>query len=245
MKRFYKQVRYAPDGKGHFCIFLDERPVRTPGGLTLYAPSEPIAAQTAMEWDAQKDLIRPDTMPLTQILINALERIPRERKSITEALLKYLDTDLVCYRTATPQTLAVRQADIWDPWLDWFEEHYGARLTVTRSLIAVPCPAHTKAAVSVSVEQLDDWLFTILQLSTVLAGSIVLGLAFTAQAIAPQDLFDAVWLEERYKSEIYEEDRHGPDPHTSLQQSEMRREIDAAALFLAHLEQAAPMLRKA
>src|SRR3954454_16116100 len=65
-KRFYTAtgVTEAADG---FAISLDDRPVRTPFGRPLVAPTRDIAEAIAAEWAAQNENIDPLTMPLTRL----------------------------------------------------------------------------------------------------------------------------------------------------------------------------------
>ena len=67
------------------------------------------------EWATQGDTVAPDTMPMTQILTTAIDRM-RDRDAITKAILKYLDTDLLCYRVKEPVEIFKRQKEIWDKW---------------------------------------------------------------------------------------------------------------------------------
>ncbi|MCB9988383.1 MAG: ATP12 chaperone family protein [Rhodospirillales bacterium] len=231
MKRFYKQVEPHESAAGYE-IRLDGRPVKTPGGVCLLAPGKSLATAVAAEWQAQGEEIIPDSMPLTQILTTAQERVAQARPVMQAQVLNYLDTDLLCYPAGEPADLAARESERRAPWLDWFADTYGARLETTTGLAAVRHPEAAHEAVRETVEAMDDFHFTVLQLVTGLSGSLVLALAFINRACNPEDLFAAVHVEEQHKAALYNEDVHGPAPLEEKKQAAFRRDAEAAWQFL-------------
>ena len=234
MKRFYKlvTVEKAPEG---FEIRLDGKPVRTPAGQRLPVPVRGVAEAVMREWAEQKTDIIPDRMPLTQLLVTACDRISRERPAITEAVLGYLDTDLLCYRAAHPAGMGEAQAAAWDPWLEWFAARHGARLASTADINALTQPDAAHEAVRRFVDGLDDLRFAALQAVVPLCGSLVLGLAFIEGAADPDAVFAAAHIEESFKARIYNEALYGPDPQEQERRDRFRRDLDAAWLLVKEL----------
>jgi chaperone required for assembly of F1-ATPase len=171
-------------------------------------------------------------MPLSQILTTKIDRIARERQAIHALLMKYLDTDLLCYRTSQPPEMAQNQKETWDPWLDWFEQEFGLRLLTTEDLRALKQPDAAYQAVETRIKDLDDEQFTILQLVTSSSGSLVLGLAFIAGKATPDDVFEAARVEESFKAELYNEKTHGPDPAEEKKDAAIKADLIAAAKYL-------------
>lgn len=235
MKRVYKLASYTKTQEG-FAIQLDGKTVKTPLGQPLAAPNKAIADEIVREWSAQTDHIIPDSMPVTQMLTTALDRT-RERDAMTKALLKYLDTDLLCYRVKEPQEISKRQKEVWDRWLTWFDEHFESPLDVTYGIDALKQDSDTHKQIWNYLEALDEFYFTVLQIVASLTGSIVLGLAFLEHEAAPEDVFNAAELEEIYHAEIAGEDVHGADPVQERRQATLRRELDTAKRFMDLLEQ--------
>jgi chaperone required for assembly of F1-ATPase len=64
-KRFYSKAEAAPVAEG-FAVMLDGKPVRTPARSALVLPTLALAQAIAAEWDAQGELLDPNTMPLTR-----------------------------------------------------------------------------------------------------------------------------------------------------------------------------------
>lgn len=231
MKKFYKLVSVETVDNG-FAIQLDGKPVKTPSGAVLQAPTQALADGITAEWAAQEDEIVPDTMPLTQILTTEQDQVAMARAEMTDKVLAYLDTDLICYRAAEPAALAQKQQQIWDPWLVWFKEHYEEELESTTGLAALKQPENAHKRVKEAVNMMNDYEFTVLQMVTPLAGSLVLALAFVKGDASPDDLYDAAYVEENYKAEIYNEAEHGAAPLQEKKQAAMKRDLVAARKFL-------------
>lgn len=234
MKRFYKiaSAKKTPQG---YEIFLDDRPLKTPEKRSFLASGESLAQEVMREWAAQGEKIIPDTMPITQIICTKIDRVRAERAAMTEAVLKYLDTDLLCYRTPEPAEMAEKQRESWDPWLSWFYREFKVDLLTTTDLKALRQPEKAHRDVRAFVGALDEDRFTILQLITPLAGSIILALAFICRVLTAEQLFQAIRVEETYQAILYKADQYGPDPMQEKKDIATRRDLAAAEMILRHL----------
>lgn len=235
MKRVYKLASHTKTEDG-WVIQLDGKSVKTPSGQPLAAPNRAIADAIVREWSEQKDEIVPDSMPITQILNTAIDRM-RERDAMTKTLLGYLDTDLLCYRVKEPVEISKRQKEGWDRWLTWFDEHFESPLEVTFGIEALKQDSDTHKQIWNYIEALDEYYFAILQIVTALSGSIVLGLAFLEHEAGPEEVYNAAELEEIYHSELAGENVHGADPVQERRQKAMKRDLDSAKTFLGLLDQ--------
>src|ERR1044071_10498176 len=150
MKRVYKQAT-THSASGGWGVALDGRAMRTPGRNELVVPSEKLAAAIAAEWDAQKEEIRPQTMPLTRLAATAIDRTAVQREQVVAETANYAGTDLVCYRADHPPELAARQQSIWQPLLDWATLRYDAVLSVTCGVIPTRQSATALKAFAASV----------------------------------------------------------------------------------------------
>ncbi len=235
MKRVYTLASHTKTEDG-FVIQLDGKAVKTPSGQPMAAPNRAIADAIVGEWGAQGEAVVPDSMPVTQFLTTAIDRM-RDRDNLTKSLLKYLDTDLLCYRVKEPVEISKRQKVEWDRWLTWFDEHFESPLEVTFGINALKQDEDTHKQIWNYLESLDEYYFTVLQVVTSLTGSIVLGLAFVEHEATPEDVYNAAELEEIYHSEIADEATHGPDPVQDRRQATLRRELASAHAFMGLLGQ--------
>ncbi len=231
MKRFYANAAAVPGVDG-FEIHLDGKPVKAPSGWIITAPNEALAALIAGEWGAQHGVIRPDSMPLMQILTTTMEITSDTRGKIEGTVLGYLNTDLLCYRAQEPEALASRQTEFWDPWLRWFEKESGVQLLTTTNLSALTQPTLAHDYARQKVSGADQWVFHAIQMVTSMSGSLVLALAFAEEAIDPEDVFVAAQIEELYRAEIYNEALYGADPNQEKAHAALRRDLNALRIFL-------------
>ena len=230
MKRFYKLVSSKKTEDG-FAIQLDGKVIKTPLGQEMTAPTKSLADAIVLEWAEQEEKVKPDTMPLTQMLTTAIDKI-RDRGAITESVMRYLDTDLVCYWTKEPEVLAQKQKEVWGRWVKWFDEHFEVPLDTTTKIDALTQDEEAHKRAWNYIETLDDYYFTVLHIVTSLSGSIVLALAFSEGEITPDEIFEASYLEELYRGEIYNEDLHGAAPNEEAEREAFKRDVAAAKTFL-------------
>lgn len=230
MKRFYKLVSSKKTEDG-FAIQLDGKAIKTPLGQEMTAPTKSLADAIVLEWAEQEEKVKPDTMPLTQMLTTAMDKI-RDREAITESVMRYLDTDLVCYWTKEPEVLAQKQKEVWGRWVKWFDEHFEVPLETTTKIDALTQDEEAHKRAWNYIETLDDYYFTVLHIVTSLSGSVILALAFSEGEITPEEIFEASYLEELYRGEIYNEDVHGVAPNEEAEREAFKRDMAAAKQFL-------------
>jgi chaperone required for assembly of F1-ATPase len=226
MKRFYAAVDTAPEAVGHV-VRLDARPVRTPARNALAIPSLALAEAVAEEWRRQGEEIAPDTMPLTRLATTVLDLMPARREDAVEEAAGFAGTDLLCYRAAAPQVLSARQRAAWQPWLDWAERQYDARLIVTDTVDPLPQPEAALQALRRAVERLDDWRLVGLHAATTLTGSLVLALALERQALDTARAFETALLDE-----LFEIERWGEETMQQRRHARLRTDLEAAATYL-------------
>lgn len=232
MKRFYKTVSLT-EGAGGYDVMLDGKPIKTPGRNTLSAVSKSLAEAVMAEWADQKENVRPETMPLTQLLNTQLDRVQPMRAELEDEILKYINTDLLCYRTKDPPALKERQAASWDPYLQWFADHYGHGFQTTYDLAALEQPAALHQAIKQDVRNMSHETFTFLQLVVPLSGSIILAVAARYGFTDARKLYEAMRVEEHYQAGLYNEAFYGPDPLQGKKEEAVQHDIENAFLYLA------------
>ena len=215
IKRFHKQAG-ATACDGGFAVHLDGRGVKTPAGRTLEVPSETLALAIAAEWDAQETEIKPHTMPLTQLASTALDRVGPERAAITDQMVAYAATDLLCYRAESPSDLVVLQTRMWQPLLDWCRMYLDAGLITTTGLIAIDQPAEALATLRAHLDGYDVWRLTVAQSACAASGSLVLALAMTEGRLSGEECFDASNLDEAYQVALWGDDYEAADRRDRL-----------------------------
>ena len=184
-KRFWKQAGVDPV-TGGFAVRLDGRPVKTPAKAPLVVPTRALAEAMAAEWDAQTGTVRPQTMPLTRTANSAIDKLALHQPEVVSLLADYGDADLLCYRAEKPPALADRQAQAWDPILDWAAQALGARLAAARGVIHIPQDPQALAALTAEVAALDRFRLAAFHDLVAIPGSLVLALAVTRGRLDPE-----------------------------------------------------------
>lgn len=199
-KRFWREARVVEEMDG-FGIRLDGRAVKTPAKAAMIVPTHAMAEAIATEWDAQEDLIQPGTMPVTRSANAAIDKVRHQHAEVADMLAGYGDTDLLCYRADSPDSLVRRQAEAWDPLLDWAETRYGARLVPVAGVMHRPQDPGALALFSAEVHAMDNFALTAFHDLVGLSGSLVIALAAMQDARPVEDLWEISRLDERWQEE--------------------------------------------
>lgn len=199
-RRFYEQAT-ATEVEGGHGIALDGRRVMTPGKSPLVVPTRPLAEAIAAEWQAQDEKIDPNTMPFTRTANSAIEKVAPQRAEVAQMLAEYGDSDLLCYRADGPEALVERQAEQWDPMLDWAEATHGARLAPRAGIMHAPQDGAALDRLAARVHEMDAFELAAFHDLVSLTGSLVLGLAATDPAQDPQHLWALSRLDESWQEE--------------------------------------------
>lgn len=205
MKRFWDHAAVQPQGDG-FGIVLDGRPLRLPGGGSVHLPRREMAEAVAAEWDAAGGAkgaeMSYEDVPLTRLVGTAVDRIARDPAPSAEAIAKYGETDLLCYRAEDPR-LAARQMERWGPLLDWAALHLDAPLRVTQGIGHVAQPPDSLRALRAAVAAHDAFGLSALGIAVPLLGSVVLGLALSAGRLDAAQAHALATLDEAFQEEFW------------------------------------------
>ena len=228
MKRFYKiaEAGEAADTEG-VAVLLDGRPVRTPERRVLALPGRALADAIAEEWQRQDAELDTGSMPLMRIAASALDRVGPRRDDFVDQLASFGETDLVCYRAASPADLAARQAAAWQPLVDWTMRRFDAPLAVTTDMAPAAQSGAPFAGLHAAIETHDDFELAALGVAIQACGSLVIGLALSYGEIDVAAAVDASQLDEAYQAELW-----GEDTEAMSRRAGLSADIDCAARFL-------------
>jgi chaperone required for assembly of F1-ATPase len=222
-RRFWRAAAARPEGAG-WTVALDDRPIRTPAGAALSAPTRAVAEAAAAEWDAQGETVEPAAMPVTRALNTAIDRIAPQIEAVRAEIAGYGGSDLLCYRAPHPEALAARQAEAWDPWLAWARARFGAPLLCAAGVMHVAQPAESLARLRAEVAARDALALAALHDLTALSGSLILALAVDEGALG----WEAAWAASRV-DEIWQIEQWGEDAEAAETAARKRADFAAAA----------------
>ena len=224
LRRAYREVGVGVvDGAP--VVTLDGRPLRSPAKSIVRLPNEPLALAVAREWRDGRDEVRPH-MPLTGIVMSAIDRVAPGREEIVSRTSAYGETDLLCYRSECAD-LSARQAKEWQPLLDWAGEALSAPLTAAPGVMPVGQARGSLAALRDAVAAHDDLELAALHLATTAAGSLVLALALSRGRLDARSAWESSRLDETWQAE-----RWGDDTEAAERAERQRADLCAVERLL-------------
>jgi chaperone required for assembly of F1-ATPase len=224
-KRFYNRAATVRED-GNYAVRLDDKPVRTPAGRLLAAPTAALAEALAAEWNAQRELIDPARMPLTRLANVIIDGVADRPGPVADEVGKYLASDLVCYRASSPRGLAERQARHWDPILAFARDALGARLLVGEGVIHVAQPEPALSAARAAIPD-DPWRLGAVHTVTTLTGSALIALALARGQLTADEAWTAAHVDEDWNMEQW-----GRDELALERRAHRFAELKAAATVL-------------
>ncbi len=223
--RFYERASTVEVAEGH-AVRLDGKPVHTPAGRVLAAPTLALAQAIAAEWNAQKETIDPATMPLTRLANAIIDGVSDRADPVAAEVEKYLGSDMVFYRPESPRGLVERQRQHWDPILAWARDELGARFALGDGVIHVTQPEAALAGARAVIPK-DPWRLGAVNSVTTLTGSALLALALLRDRLTPDEVWQAAHVDEDWNMEQWGRDE------LALQRRAFRfAELQAAATVL-------------
>ena len=227
-KRFYTAAGVA-EADGGFTVTLDGKPIRTPSGRHVLAPTRGIADAIAAEWNAQSETIAPLTMPLTRFA-NSVAELTDRVDAVADDAAKYLGTDLLFYRAGHPEALVAREAAHWDPILSWATNELGAHFILAEGIVHVAQP-DTAIKAARGVFPADPWSVAALHVVTTLTGSALLALALLHGISDSDQVWAAAHVDEDWNIEKW-----GVDEEVAARRATRLVDFRAAVTILKGLK---------
>ena len=204
-KRFWK-VAEPTQTDGGFAVHLDARAIKTPAKTSLIVPTRALAEAIAAEWDAQTEVINPLSMPVTRTANAAIDKVVPQFAEVADLLAAYGDSDLLCYRATDPVELTSRQAELWDPLLDWAKSDLGAVLIPVQGVIYRAQSPQSLAELSRRIHNMNAFELAAFHDLVSLSGSLVLGFAAALDHRPANVLWEISQLDENWQQEQWGKD---------------------------------------
>jgi chaperone required for assembly of F1-ATPase len=198
-KRFYAYAGVAETPKG-FGITLDGKLVRTLSRRLLAVPTRELAEAIAAEWDTQKEIIDPVTMPVTRLANSVIDAVADRVEAVADDIAKYFHSDMLFYRAGHPDALVAREAEHWDPVLFWAADTLGAHFILTEGVVHVRQPDQAVAAARTALPT-DPWSIAAIHMVTTLTGSALLALALMRSVLDEDQVWAAAHVDEDWNIE--------------------------------------------
>ncbi|CED83084.1 F1-ATP synthase assembly protein [Phaffia rhodozyma] len=221
-------------------ILLDTRPLRTPGGNPLMIPAErkALAFLIANEWENQEKVLKNHALPMTSLASRAIDAFastkstPEEniksRTDVTATLLRYLDTDTICFHETHPTQLVRLQNERWVPILDWVREAFKVEVNVFGSVLMSRQPPKTVEVLREAVMEFPSWKLAAFERAVYTTKSFFIALALVEGRLTIEQASLASQVEVDSQIEVWGEveDTHDVD------YQDVRRQLGSIACLL-------------
>jgi chaperone required for assembly of F1-ATPase len=228
-KRFYGKAAVARHEIG-YAVELDGRGIKTPKRTALNVPTEALAAAIAAEWNALGELIDPEQLPLTKIANTAIDGVTGREGEIHDDIVRYIGNDLLFYRADIPQELVDRQAEAWNPVLDWFAETFQATFKSTVGIMPIEQNFVSVAKAASALTNETAMSLAPLHVITTLTGSALLAIAHLRGRLTADQVWQATHIDEDWQIEQW-----GSDDEAEERRVKRRTELQSAVDFLVML----------
>jgi chaperone required for assembly of F1-ATPase len=213
MKRFWKEVTVEQADSG-WRVALDGRPIKTQGGAPQIVPTHTLAELLASEWSAQGEEVDPAGFPARDLADYAIDMVAPDPAAAVAKIMRYAETDTLCYRADPDEPLHKRQWEVWEPLVAAFEAREDVRVERVSGIVHKPQPAETLARLEARLTALDPFTLAALDAATSLSASLCIGLSALDPEADSEGLWAAAELEENWQVELWGDD----------QEAEQRRE---------------------
>lgn len=231
-RRFYGKAAVGPQDEA-YTILLDGRPVRTPARRSLLLPGRAAAQLIADEFEAQREVIDPESMPVCRLANTAIDGVADDPQAVAEDIVKFAGSDLLCYRAELPPELVAIQSAKWDPTLEWYRDEFGANFVLGQGIVPVTQPKEAIAVFGALLRRYETPLaLASLHTITTLTGSALLAIALADRFVSPVDAWEAAHVDEDWNIAQW-----GEDAEATARRERRWLEMQAAARLLASLQE--------
>jgi len=202
MKRFWTTVAVEETESG-YRITLDGRPIRTQGGRPQVLPNRTLAEAMAEEWSRQGEKVAPEGFVFRDLADFAIDQVQPDRDATIANLLRYAETDTLCYRADPDDALYRRQRDLWDPLLARLEARHAVALEPHSGIVHRAQPEAAMARLREALAAENDFTLAALHTLAPLAASLTVALAALEPDADPAALYAAANCEEDWQAELW------------------------------------------
>ena len=211
MKRFYQAVTVKSEDAGEpeaggWRVLLDGRGIKTACGNPQIVPTRALAEALAAEWAGQGEEINPSAFRFRDLADYAIDVAGPDRATVIAAVLRFAESDTLCYRAEPDEALAERQREVWEPLLAKAEARWDVHFERISGVIHRPQPAATLVRMARVLEAQDSFTLAALHTLASLAASLVIALAAIAPGADAEALWNAANLEEDWQAELWGKD---------------------------------------
>lgn len=205
MKRFWKEAGVV-EAPGGFGVHLDGRRVRTQGGSEQVVPSRDLALALAAEWADQGETVDPARFVFRDLADFAIDVIAPDPAPMCAGILRFAESDTLCYRAEPDEPLAARQSEVWSPIVAAAEARWQVKFISVSGIIHRAQPPETLGRLGQVLAECDPFTLSALNTLASLAASLIVALSAIERGADIEALWRAAQLEELWQAELWGQD---------------------------------------
>ena len=193
---------------GFFNLFINNKEIKTPEKVSFNF-KEKIFPNLILKEIKKFKLKNLNQSTYYNIFSLAKDKIQVDKQKYIEEVLKYINTDLICYWENKPDDLYTLQLDNWNSQLEKLKKE---ELNFDYTFNITPIKQNKSSIVLLKKKliQLDDIILSCLLIITKITSSVLLSYLFITNRIKPIDLYNNTYLHEIWQSKkwgIVEEEK--------------------------------------
>ena len=193
---------------GFFNLFINNKEIKTPEKVSFNF-KEKIFPNLILKEIKKFKLKNLNQSIYYNIFSLAKDKIQVDKQKYIEEVLKYINTDLICYWENKPNDLYTLQLDNWNSQLKKLKKE---ELNFDYTFNITPIKQNKSSIVLLKKKliQLDDIILSCLLIITKITSSVLLSYLFITNRIKPTDLYNNTYLHEIWQSKkwgIVEEEK--------------------------------------
>ena len=184
--------------KGFYKIFINDKEIKTPENslLAFKARIFPELMLKEVKTFKYKNL---NQSTYYNIFSLAKDKIFLEKKKYVEEVMKYINTDLICYWEKKPEDLFALQFTNWGSQLKKLKKEE-LNFEYTLNIIPINQKKDSIKILKNKLSNLDDIILSCLYILTKTTSSLLLSYLFVTKRIKPIDFFKNTFLHEIWQS---------------------------------------------
>jgi len=183
---------------GIYNLFFNNKEVKTPENV-LFNFKEKIFPELILKEIKKFKFKNINQSIYYNIFSLAKDKIFVDKKKYIDEVIKYINTDLICYWENKPEDLHTLQIDNWSKQLKKLEDEE-LKFDFTFNILPIKQKDSSIELLKNKLIQLDDIILACLLIVTKTTSSLLLSYLFTTNRIKPIDLYKNTYLHEIWQS---------------------------------------------
>lgn len=207
MKRFYEKVDVAKAADDGWQVTLDGRGLKTVKGTAQIVPTKALAMALSHEWAEQSEDIDTSRFVHRDQTDFAIDLVAHSPEEAIDEIIKYAETDTLCYRADPEEPLFERQRSVWEPLVVRVEQTHSVKFTRVSGIVHRTQPPETIAKLRDFLRSKDHFTLAGMQTMASLAASLCVPILTLEPGAEPVGLWRAASLEEEWQSDLWGRDQ--------------------------------------